>query len=219
MTELEIVSSAFSAQRLSKYIAYNNSDAERAVMHYKANLRLAESLYVSLSVFEVTLRNALSRELHNMAEMDNWFDVFYTTPELDSFVLEIDQAKKQIIHRGEEVTADKLISELTFGFWVTLLNSQYERILWKSLRKAFPYMPKQDRKRKNISSPCNSLRRLRNRIFHHEAICWDLDYVTRLHDNLIDVLGWMNAEMPEWLSTIDQFDKVSESIRLEMGWD
>ena len=219
MSELEILSSAFSAQRLSKYIAFNKGDEEKTIKHYKSNLRLAESLYVSLSVFEVTLRNALSRELCNMAGKDDWFDIFYTLPELTSLVPDIDKAKMQIRHRGETVNTDKIISELTFGFWVTLLNNQYERVLWKSLRKAFPNLPKQNRKRKNVSAPCNSFRRLRNRIFHHEAICWDLRYVTCLHDNLIVVLGWMNADIPAWLATIDPFDAVCTSIREEMGWE
>lgn len=218
MTELEIISAAFSAQRLSKYIAYNNGYAEQVVKHYKSNLRLAESLYVSLSVFEVTLRNALSRELRDFAGTEDWFELFYTTPELQPLVSDIDKARLQIHHRGEIVSTDKIISELTFGFWVTLLNSQYERVLWKSLRKAFPYMPKQIRKRKNVSAPCNSLRRLRNRIFHHEGICWDLKYVTSLHEELITVLGWMNAEMPQWLATIDNFNNVTASIYNDMGW-
>lgn len=218
MTELEIITSAFSAQRLSKYLAYNHGDAERTVTHYKANLRLAESLYISLSVFEVTLRNALSRELRNLAGKDDWFDIFYTTPELASLVPEIDKAKALIRNRGEMVTTDKIISEMTFGFWVMLLNSQYERVLWKSLRKAFPYLSKKDRQRKNVSAPCNTFRRLRNRIFHQEAICWDLYYVSCIHDNLVTVLGWMNPDMPNWLATIDPFNKVCAYIREEMGW-
>ena len=187
-------------------------------MHYKANLRLAESLYVSLSVFEVTLRNALSRELCNMAGKADWFEIFYTNPDLQPLASEVDKAKLLIRNRGEKVSTDKLISELTFGFWVMLLNSQYERVLWKSLRKAFPNLPKKDRQRKNVSAPCNTLRRLRNRIFHQEAICWDLYYLTCLHDNLVTVLGWMSEEMPKWLASIDPFDRVCAEIRKEMGW-
>ena len=99
-----------------------------------------------------------------------------------------------------------------------LLNSQYERVLWKSLRKAFPNLPKKDRQRKNVSAPCNALRRLRNRIFHQEAICWDLYYMTCLHDNLVTVLGWMNVDIQQWLRTIDPYNDVCADIRKEMGW-
>ena len=217
-SEIDILTTAFSAQRLSKYLTHNNGNKEKAIKHYKSNLRLAESLYVSLSVFEVTLRNALSRELRNIAGKEDCFDMFYTQPEFKAFIPDIDHAKKQILHRKETLTTDKIISELTFGFWVMLLNREYDHILWKSLRKAFPNMPKEIRQRKNVSAPCNDLRRLRNRVFHHEAICWNLHYVTCLHHNLVTVLGWMNADMPTWLATIDSFDMICESIRKEMGW-
>ncbi len=43
------------------------------------------------------------------------------------------------------------------GFWVSLLNSEYERLLWKDLRRAFPFMPKKDRQRKNVSAPLNTI--------------------------------------------------------------
>ena len=111
------------------------------------------------------------------------------------------------------MSPDKIVAELTFGFWVTLLNSEYELTLWKGLRLAFPYMPKKDRKRRNVSSPCNALRKLRNRVFHHEAICWDLDYIMDIHSRLVMVLGWMNADMPAWLDEVDNFSKVVDEIR------
>ncbi len=37
-SELDILTDAFSAQRLSKYIAYNHGDPEKTVMHYKARM-------------------------------------------------------------------------------------------------------------------------------------------------------------------------------------
>ena len=143
---------------------------------------------------------------------------FLFTPELAQLKNDVDKAIAQITKRKEKVTTDKIIAELTFGFWVALLNSQYERVLWKYLRKAFPYMPKRMRQRKNLSAPCNALRQLRNRIFHQEAICWDLHYVSQLHDNLVKVLSWMNADIASWLASIDPFEDVCKSIRKEMGW-
>ena len=49
----------------------------------------------------------------------------------------ITQASKQIIGRHESITPSKIVVELTLGFWVSLLNSEYERLLWKDLRRAF----------------------------------------------------------------------------------
>ncbi len=216
MTELELLQSAFSTQRMSKYLRYHHDDSAAAIQHYKANIRLAESFYTSLSVFEVVLRNALSAELTAMTGREDWYAEFSINPRLKNLNVEIAQAVHHIQERGEMVYPDKVVSELTFGFWVMLLNSQYEMILWKALRRAFPYMPKNLRQRKNVSTPCNVLRKLRNRIFHHEAICWDLDYVNKIHTDLMTVLGWINKDMPSWLTTIDHFDATWQSVCQEM---
>ena len=211
--EIYILSGAFSSQRLEKYINLYNGDVMKVAAHYKANIALSESLYTSLSVFEVTLRNALSKELERMMGRKDWYSVFPSNPALKSLTSEVTVAIRHISQRGEMVSPDKIIAELTFGFWVTLLNSEYELTLWKSLRLAFPHMPKKDRKRKNVSSPCNALRKLRNRVFHHESICWDLDYITDIHNRLVMVLGWINTDMPSWLDEVDHFCKVVDEIR------
>ena len=211
--EIYILSGAFSSQRLEKYINLYNGDVTKVAAHYKANIALSESLYTSLSVFEVTLRNALSKELERMMGRKDWYSVFPSNPALKSLTSEVTVAIRHISQRGEMVSPDKIIAELTFGFWVTLLNSEYELSLWKSLRLAFPHMPKKDRKRKNVSSPCNALRKLRNRVFHHESICWDLDYITDIHNRLVMVLGWINKDMPSWLDEVDHFCKVVDEIR------
>jgi len=216
MTELELLQSAFSAQRMSKYLRYHHDDSNAAIQHYKANIRLAESFYTSLSVFEVVLRNALSKELELMTGRSDWYTDFASNPAFQNLNTEITQAIRHIQERGETIYPDKVVSELTFGFWVMLLNRQYEMTLWKSLRKAFPYMPKNIRQRKNVSTPCNVLRKLRNRIFHHEAICWDLDYIEQIHTDLITILGWINKDMPSWLTKIDHFDFTLLSIRKEL---
>ena len=211
--EIDILSGAFSSQRLEKYINLYNGDVMKVAAHYKANIALSESLYTSLSVFAVTLKNALAKELERMMGRKDWYSVFPSNPALKSLTSEVTVAIRHISQRGEMVSPDKIIAELTFGFWVTLLNSEYELSLWKSLRLAFPHMPKKDRKRKNVSSPCNALRKLRNRVFHHESICWDLDYITDIHNRLVMVLGWINKDMPSWLDEVDHFCKVVDEIR------
>ena len=194
-------------------------DEKRAIDHYRSNIELAESFYPCLSVFEVTLRNALSRELETMAGREDWYSIFPTTPGLVNLNRYITQAQKQIINRKENVTPAKVIAELTLGFWVSLLNSEYERLLWKHLRRAFPYMPKHLRQRKNVSAPLNSFRTFRNRVFHHESICWNLHRVSEIHDSLFLMLEWMNKDLPLWLKPIDRFEDTKERICLRMNWN
>ena len=208
----------FSEKRMERYFILYPNDESRAVKHYQSNIKLTEAFYTSLSVLEVALRNALSRELKTMTGRDDWYVIFANTPGLTNLNKYITQASKQIVGRHEQITTSKIIAELTLGFWVSLLNAEYERLLWKDLRRAFPYIPKKDRKRKNVSAPLNRFRAFRNRVFHNESICWNMKKVQEIHDELLLVLEWINKDLPEWLTEIDRFENVQEQIKIEMGW-
>ena len=203
---------------MERYFILYPNDESRAVKHYQSNIKLTEAFYTSLSVLEVALRNALSRELKTMTGRDEWYVIFANTPGLTKLNKYITQATKQIVGRHEQITSSKIIAELTLGFWVSLLNAEYERLLWKDLRRAFPYIPKKDRKRKNVSAPLNRFRAFRNRVFHNESICWNMKKVQEIHDELLLVLEWINKDLPEWLTEIDRLKNVQEQIKIEMGW-
>lgn len=191
----------------------------KAIRHYKQNIRLAESLEPSLSVFEVTLRNAIIRELERMTGQKEWYLYFKTHPALTTLYKYVSIASNHITARGEMVSADKINGELTLGFWVSLFNAEYERFLWKDLRRAFPNLAKCKRQRKTVSDPLNTIRTLRNRVFHHEAISWSLRRLTELHNTIVMVIQWMNSALPQWLSTVDRYDSVSARISIEWyGW-
>lgn len=190
----------------------------RSIRHYKQNISLAEALGPSLSVFEVSVRNALIRELERMAGKE-WYKPFRIHPTLKSLYKYISTASKHIKARGEQVTADKINGELTMGFWVSLFNAEYEKYLWKDLRRAFPNMPKSQRQRKNISMPLNTIRSLRNRVFHNEAISWNLSRLESLHEMILQVIRWINPDLSEWTKDIDRFKRVMFKTRIQrIGW-
>ena len=159
----QFLEKVFSTKRMERFFALYPDDEAKAISHYECNLMLAESLYVSLSVLEVTLRNALCRELETMTGREDWYAIFPTTLGLRSLNRYITEAGQHITARHEQITPSKIVAELTLGFWVSLLNTEYERTLWQALRRAFPYMPRRERQRRNVSAPLNTFRRLRNR--------------------------------------------------------
>lgn len=209
----------FSTKRMERYFTLYPNDEKRAIKHYECNQMLSESLYTCLSVLEVTLRNALCRELETMTGREDWYAIFPTTPGLRSLNRYITEAGQHITGRHEQITPSKIVAELTLGFWVSLLNSEYERTLWKSLRRAFPYMERRERQRKNVSAPLNLFRRLRNRIFHNESICWNLSRIEEIHAEILKVIGWMNCDLPEWVKTHERFENVCAEIRESMEWN
>ena len=208
----------FSTKRMERYFALYPNDEARAIKHYECNLMLSESLYTSLSVLEVTLRNALCRELETMTGREDWYAIFPSTPGLRSLNKYITEAAQHISARHEQITPSKIVAELTLGFWVSLLNSEYERTLWQALRRAFPYMPRQERKRRNVSAPLNLFRHFRNRIFHNESICWNLNRVEEIHAEILKVIGWINSDLPEWVREQEHFSHVCREIRNQMEW-
>jgi hypothetical protein len=209
----------FSEARMRPYFNRYPGNERKAIKHYEQNIRLAESLEPSLSVFEVTLRNALIRELERMTGKKEWYFYFQTHPVLKSLYKYVSIASKHIASRGEIVTADKINGELTMGFWVSLFNAEYEKYLWKDLRRAFPNLPKYRRQRKNVSAPLNTIRALRNRVFHNEAISWSLTRLTFLHNMIVEVISWMNLDLPAWLQRVDRYEIVSQRVKKQWyGW-
>ncbi len=207
----------FSDKRMKRYFEAH-SDEQKAILHYQCNIELAESFYTCIAVYEVALRNAINRELITWADREDWYSKFPTTTGVNSLNRYITQANKQISGRRELSTPSKIVAELTLGFWVSLLNSEYEKVLWKDLRRAFPYMPKDKRQRKNISAPLNKFRQFRNRVFHHEPICWNLDVIMEIHGEMITVMGWINKDLPSWIAPFDRVSDVVESIKNRMNW-
>lgn len=93
-------------------------------------------------------------------------------------------ASKKLNAAGKATTPDRIISILDFGFWTNFLTEKYEdnnsqSLLWPNqLSNIFPNAPK-GTTRKLIELELNSIRELRNRLTHHEAI-WKFFYDSKI---------------------------------------
>jgi hypothetical protein len=203
----------FSTQRMEKYFNRYPNDYQKAITHYKSNIELSEAFYSVLSMFEVALRNSLNRELTEYFGTNDWYLRVESVPGLRNLKSSINTAKKHIANRNETITANKVIAELTLGFWVRLFNAEYELILWKPLRKAFPYLEKQQRQRNNVSAPINKIRDFRNRVFHHEPISCNLERLEETHTRILTVMSWINKDLPEIAQKIDRVPKVIIAVK------
>ncbi len=201
----------FSEKRLEKYFE-RYPDTATAIVHYQCNIELAESFYPCIPTFEIVLRNGISRELSVLFGRNDWYAVFSSIPGLIDLNKYISQANKQIAGRKEFSSPSKIVAELTLGFWVSLFNAEYERILWKDLRRVFPNMPKIERQRKKISPPLNRFKTFRNRIFHHEPISWNLEKLKQIHSEMLTVMGWINKDIQLWIAPFDRFETVCKSV-------
>ncbi len=198
---------AISHERLDAYCQHgsSNDDAE-LFAHYAWNMALSESLYTPLQCLEVSLRNSVHDAATAHFKTDIWFDLpgLLSSQEMNK----VQEAKNTLVKSKKPLDAGRIIPELTFGFWTSLFDVRYEKILWPWLLKpVFPNMPRHIRIRKNLSKRLNRVRILRNRIFHHEPI-WHWCDLQSQHTDALEAIVWLNPAMMAFVQPFDSFDEI-----------
>lgn len=218
----------FSKPRLDKYIKACNGDTYKGVMLYKYNIQASQALYPIISVFEISLRNSIDRELSKHYKDSDWLmnqrADFSENPFLvykdnwgnlqsDLFFKEkIEKAEKKLNHRKTKINHVKLLAELTFGFWVKFFDPSPIRILKGVPLQAFTNKPGISLKK--IHSHLNSIVTLRNRISHSEPICFDrtgklcLDTMRQYQFNIEDAIRWLDNDLYKWAEKLNFYKPV-----------
>ena len=201
------VSTALSVERLGTY-GEDGAEPCTVLSRYLWNMALCESLYSPLQLCEVGLRNSLHRTLEQLYGVD-WFD----NPAFDMTVWgksEIAKAKIQLAKDGKASPCPAQVeAELQFGFWCHLFEGHYEftvKFVPQHIKMVFPRLPKSLHNRKSLKHRLETIRQLRNRIFHHERIVHWKDIVTQ-HDNILETIGWISPELNEMTRALDKFKK------------
>lgn len=206
--EIEKIIKTVSQERFEPYRKRYSSDLERGFLLYQANIQISQSFYSSLSILEVTLRNAINDSFQVYFKHEQWYKQF-------PFELkqQIEEVENRLLKSKKPVTIDRIIAELNFGFWTILFNRKYARYFWKPLLKAFPKLPNDCRKRTIVSAKLNHIRTFRNRIYHYEPIIWDIREIVNKRKDIYEVLKWIEPETERWAKSIDRFDETRERIR------
>ena len=202
---LDGLEASFSSARLSTYFRAAGGDWKKALHLYTWNTAISAAFYGPLQGLEVTLRNAMHRQLATC-----YGEAWYDNPGagLDARCLvRIANAKTEVARAGNMPKSPRIVAVLSFGFWVSLLGpggrldqagrrGNYEMTLWRpALRGAFSHRTPMTRKQAHL--PLNCLRKLRNRIAHHEPI-----FARNLledHQRLLDVTGWISPGARSWI--------------------
>ncbi|HET7229338.1 MAG TPA: Abi family protein [Longimicrobium sp.] len=226
---LAVLHRGLSRQRLDSYRHVMDQDEADHVARYLWNMALSGTLQSVLSVFEITLRNAIfntSVKLVDttrlqMPDIPCWLDARNSTLLYADEAAEVQRAKMYLSNDPDRRTPGHLVAKLPFGFWVQLTARVYNELrddgpkLWP---RGLPYVypnkwPVGSRKvvpdhldREMIFSRLHEIRKLRNRIAHHEPI-WELDLRAE-YDNVLEVLGWMSSKIVMAVNALDSFPAV-----------
>ena len=116
------------------------------------------------------------------------------------------EGRKALLDAGKPITTGGLMAELSFGFWVTILGLKYDTSLWiPVLRHAFSHRPRRT-ERHQVQGALNAIRRLRNRVAHHEPIMHrQLD---EDHDLILRVIYWSCPETSKWVESQSRFPSI-----------
>lgn len=181
------------------------------LVNYYWNMALADALHCSLATDEILLRNTIHTTLRTFVGRDDWYDRDDLLEEGQR--KDRDKAKKHISTRGRAITPERVIAQLTFGFWVTLLSKPYNERFWRSdlrtppnLKVAFPYAPAKSR-RNDIQAKFYAASNLRNLAFHHEPI-FDLRSLADDYRRIYEGIGWIDSTMAIKIQPFDRFPEV-----------
>jgi hypothetical protein len=153
------------------------------------------------------LRNSLYDSITNAVGNVNWLSSRSTLldrTETDT----IAKAENKLRQARKPLTPDRIIAELSFGFWTSLLSSKYEQSVWNRIAKsAFPKCPRSMRRRRTIAPRLHEIRHLRNRVFHYEPI-WRQSNLCGQHVQIMETIEWISPEMKEIAGASCRFNDV-----------
>ena len=165
---------AFSSARLNKYIVACNCNNNKALVLYRHNIKLCQKFYGVLNVFEIVLRNAIDKHYRVHFNDANWI----VTQLQDGGMLEKAPHRIEVLNtistlvKQGKYTHDRLVSSVTLGFWTYLFTKVPFRIGGQNILQIFPHKTV-GLGQKAIYKELMQIKSFRNKIAHHEAICFD----------------------------------------------
>lgn len=140
---------------------------------YAWNGQVSSAMLLPLHICEVVLRNAVAEVLESIyGDQWPWDLTFETSLPIPQFGYSM--RRDLMSARRNKTTQGQVIPELKFAFWQNIFTSRFDGRLWTPhLASALPNSPAHipiNVRRKALYDNLEKIRRLRNRIAHHEPI-------------------------------------------------
>lgn len=113
---------------------------------------------------------------------------------------------------------------MEFGFWKYMFSNPQFRLSGRVLLKAFVNKPRSSRNlnidNTYIFNELDYINNIRNRIAHHEPICFDIQgnidtyYVLSRYDKMIRLFAWLGIDCTAFLYGLDHVKQVCDKINI-----
>ncbi len=186
MTNVEHI---ISPARLGRFSGTVDGDRNKALRLYVWNSRLCEEFYLPLQIAEISVRNnihyTLTRRYTNQWYSNSAIVDQLTAKYKSELQKKVEERKRA---KGKAFTVDHVVAGMTFGFWVNLLTSRYENLLWQQGMKRSFHCISDEMSRETVYKKVNQLRVFRNKVAHHYAI-FDRRPSAE-YQNIQDIVSW-----------------------------
>ncbi len=216
-----------SSKRMKRYLDACGGKTRKAMTLYRYNLRLSQDMFTIISCFEVALRNAIDEVLTQELGADWLRDsilpggVFYN-PKFGDTAKIIRKAYQGLLRRNA-YSHSKLLAEMEFGVWKHLFSTPHFTATGRVLLRVFPDKPKSSASFQYNNSflynELDSVNRLRNRIAHHEPVCFlqncdsiSTSYLRGVHRKICSLFRWMGIDADDVLFGLDHIDRITSRI-------
>ena len=199
--------------------------ARKAMTLYRLNLKLSQGFFTVVGCLEIALRNAINKHylpIHGV----NWLQDsthqggIFDRPTCVATARIIEVAVTRL---GNRYTHDKLIAELDFGFWRYLFARHQFHAGGQSLLTIFPNLPPSNvnvqYNHNFIFSELEKVNMWRNRLAHHEPICFvnglNIKSTAFARDRYALILiffNWMDIDYEGLLYGLDNIESICDKI-------
>lgn len=194
---------------------------------YRLNLNLSQEVFTLLSCFEVAIRNSIDAVL--VAHLGNdWLrdavmsGGIFDIPGCRDSANIIRKAYTRL-QRNNSYTHSKLLAEMEFGVWKYMFANPQYRVTGRVLLSIFPNKPRSTAQcqynNTYIFNELDGINILRNRIAHHEPICFarhqpaiGTSYILNAYQRLHTLLLWMGIDSHSLLYGLDHVRQVCKKI-------
>ena len=217
----------FSRKRLGRYIQACSGNKRKAMTLYRDNLRLSQEMYTIINCFEVSLRNAIDGILSSQVGQEWLKDSImpngkFTDPILHKTYERITHSYVKLVSMGN-YSHSKLIASMDFGMWKYMFSPLQYKLTNQSLLGVFPNKakstPLQHINQAYIFNELDKVNTLRNRIAHHEPICFymhepiiDTTHIMNEYDKIQTLFDWMGIDCHSMLYGLDHVRKICSVI-------
>lgn len=210
--ELDAITLALSPARLGTYIqaaaSAGNTDVLYPIKLYGWNAQVSGAFLTPLQICEVTVRNGICDAIERRYGPDwPWVAAYETSLPNPSYGFNPQRELINTQKKFPQGATGKVVAELKMAFWSQMLTKRHDGRLWTPyLRTVFPYLPDPathsvGQCRTLMATELEKLRKLRNRIAHHEPIIsYNLmDYYTSIQN----LVSWRCPTTVSWMDSVE----------------